>query len=411
MPSGRAIGIVTRAPTPGNVKTRLAAALGDAAAALLYAAFLRDALVGAASVPNAAITIFHPPEDDVATLAGLCPPGAGLRPEAGHGYGEILPAALRELRVSAPVAALVGADSPGLPDKTLRAAFEALESGSADVAICPTADGGFCVLAVNGDYPELLRDIDWSTARVYQQTVAHAERSGLRVAVLPEWYDVDQSEDLARLASDLAGDVTLGAAATRAALRRLRAAGVSVPGGQPPWRVESRQAVFTSPWRSLVADTVTTHTGAVIDYAYLETERAVWVVPVTDDGRVVLVRQYRHPVGEIILEVPAGGGNVDILALAARELREETGGRAREYIPIASFFPASAHTTHEGHVVLALGVELGAPDREETELLATVTVPHELAFDMARRGEIADSQSALALLAAEPAIRAAFTTA
>jgi ADP-ribose pyrophosphatase len=294
-----------------------------------------------------------------------------------------------------------------LPVETVTAAFEALEGGDADVALCPTADGGFCVLAVNGDFPGLLADIAWSTAQVFPRALANAEQGGLRVRVLSPWYDVDGPEDLARLAGDLAGNVSLGAAATRAALRALRDAGLPIPTGQLPWHVLERRTLHSTPWRSLISDRVSVHTGAVIDYSYLETERAVWVVPVTDAGRVILVRQYRHPIGEIILEVPAGSGSADPLQIAADELREETGGRARELHHIATYYPASAHTTHSGHVVLALGVTLGAPEREATELLDTVSVPIELAFDMARRGEIADAQSALAILAAEPAIRAA----
>ncbi len=407
MPSGRAIGIVTKAPVAGNVKTRLAGQLGAATAADLYMAFLRDALVTAAAVPNATVAIFHPPNDDTAVLERVRPPGVQLRAETGTGYTEILPNALRSLLDGAEVAALAGADSPSLPGSLIVDAFDAVESGAADVAICPATDGGYCLLATNSDYPSLFESVDWSTARVFDQMRSNAQAAGLRLHALPPWYDIDDVAELEQLASDLAADVTLGGAATRRLLRRLRDGGTDLPGGTAPWTVHTRTQVFESPWRSLVSDRLTTHQGAEIDYAYLETECAVWVVPVTDDGRIVLVRQYRHPIGEIILEVPAGGGDDDPLDVAARELREETGGVAKELTEIASYYPASAHTTHIGHVVLALGVEFGARELEATELLEPLTVPCELAFDMARRGEIGDSQSALAILAAEPAIRAA----
>ena len=405
----RAIGVISRSPAPGNVKTRLAADLGAEAAASLYSAFLRDVLVTAAAIPESSVTVFHPRTDDPLAIHAVRPPGVELRQESGTGYSQIIPNALGELLASSPVAALVGADSPSLPAGYILAAFEAIEGGEADIAISPAADGGFCLVAVDNDYYQIFQGVAWSSDQVFQQILASARRLGLGLNILPEWYDVDSYSDLEWLADDLAADVTLGAAATRAALRALRNAGVPVPEGQIPWRVDGRRVIHSAfPWRSLVEDRLRTHTESRIDYAYLETETAVWVVPVTGDGRVILVRQYRHPVGEIILEVPAGGGgNEPPILVAERELREETGGRARELIHISSYFPASAHVSHKGHVFLALGVELGEQELESTEMLAVTTVPFELALDMARRGEIADSQSALAILASEPTIRAA----
>ncbi len=284
-------------------------------------------------MPDTAVSLYHPRDVDLQKLLDLSPPGVALKLERGDGYGEILPNALRDMLLTSPVAALLGADSPGIPHEIIRSAFREVESGVADIAICPASDGGYCLLATNGHHPGIFQDIDWSTERVCEQTIAKAERLGLRVTLLPEWYDVDRAADLGRLVADLAGNVLLGAAATRAALRSLRTAGVQIPDGEGPWRVEERSMLHSTPWRSLLSDRVTTHGGEVIDYAYLETEQAVWVVPVTDDGRIVLVRQYRHPIGEIILEVPAGGGSGDPILIAQRELQEETGGVAREYRP------------------------------------------------------------------------------
>ncbi|CAN5617441.1 hypothetical protein BH23CHL2_BH23CHL2_24800 [soil metagenome] len=409
MPSGspqRAIGIASRAPVPGNVKSRLAQELGQEAAAQLYSAFLRDVLVSSAAIPDTLVAVFHPVGDDSQRILDLCPPGVRVMPERGAGYSEVLPAALLELLAVAPVAALIGADSPGLPNETIRAGFSAVETGEYDVAICPASDGGYCFLVVNDNYPGLFATIDWGTDRVFAQMTARADTLGLRCAVLPAWYDIDRAADLERLANDLAGNVEIQAATTRSTLQRLRDSGLPLPTGQNPWQVSQHRSIHRTPWRSLVSDVLTTHAGEEIDYAYLETEQAVWVVPVMPDGRILLVRQYRHPIGEIILEVPAGSGN-DPTATARRELKEEIGGVAGEFIHIATFFPASAHLTHQGHVFVALDVQIGRPDAELTELLSVFSVPFELALDMARRGEIADSQSALAILAAEPVIRAA----
>ncbi len=390
---------------PGNVKSRLAGAIGSEAAATLYAAFLRDVLVAASAIPETAVTVFHPRNDPFGTIERLCLPGVRLLPDQGQGYDAILPAALRRMLQDSPVAALLGADSPGVPEAIIMQAFEAVETAADGIAIGPSSDGGFYMLATNGDYPDLFAGIDWGSNRVCAQVTGRASSCGLQVTILPEWYDIDGIEDLERLALDLSTNVALGAAASRAALRDFKLSGRDLR-TQSPWHVEARTVVYATPWRTLVEDRLATHRGDLIDYAYLETGQAVWIVPVTTEGRVVLVRQYRHPIGEIILEVPAGGGDGDPEEIARRELREETGCVAERLTRVASFFPASAHTTHQGHVYVALGISCGDAELETTELLASLTVPLDLAVDMARRGEIADSQSALAILAAEPNIRA-----
>ncbi|MEZ4570461.1 MAG: DUF2064 domain-containing protein [Thermomicrobiales bacterium] len=351
-------------------------------------------------------TVFHPVDDDGSAIARLCPPGSSIQPEQGTGYSEILPAALRSMLQTAPIACLVGADSPGLPSRIVKQAFEAVEAGNANIAIGPSSDGGYYLLAVDGDYPGLFLGIDWGTDRVFDQVSARATDLGLDIVTLPEWYDVDDFAGLSRLVDDLARDASLGAPSTRSALRRLRRTGHDLPAAPTPWHVHYHRTIHATPWRTFVSDEVETHRGEVIDYTYVQTESAVWVVPVTTEGRIVLIRQYRHPIREFIVEVPAGSGDEPPDEIARRELAEETGGVARDLIHVADYYPASAHLTHEGHVFVALDVEFGRPDLESTELLSVFTVPFPVALDMARRGEIGDSQSALAILAAEPTIRA-----
>ena len=407
----RAICVVSRTPVPGRVKTRLAADIGDEAAATLFRAFLRDVLVSTSSIPGAIVTITYPEDDDATTFKEFAPPGVRLRPESSRDFSLVLPEALRSGLELATVAALVGADSPDLPNEFVLRAYAALESGEADVAIGPTTDGGFYLLAVAEHHPDLFVGVDWSTNYVFDQTVASAATAGLRIEVLPEWYDVDRLSDLERLAENLGTDVALNAPATRAALRTLRDSGHGIPGPHLPWPVEEHRVIHPTPWRTLVADTVRTHVGEILaDYSYLETERAVWVVPVTPEGRIVLIRQYRLPIREFIVEVPAGGGNEAPVDIARRELAEEVGGVASEWIEVARHYPASAHLTHDGYIFLALGVRFDRPEHESTELISMFTVPLDIAVDMARTGDVADSQSALAILAAEPIIRRKLAT-
>ncbi len=126
----------------------------------------------------------------------------------------------------------------------------------------------------------------------------------------------------------------------------------------------------------------------------------MFVVPVTAGGEVVLLRQYRHPVGEWLCEVPAGAvdGEEDMEAAARRELAEDVGGIAKELCYVGHFFAASSVSNLRINVFLATGVQLEQSAHEVTELIETKVVPASEALAMVRRGEIKDGQSALALL-------------
>lgn len=402
----RAIGIMGKVPSPGAVKTRLCPPLRPDEAAVLYRAFLRDSILLALDVPDANVVVICPPGDIPAELRELAPAGVEFVVQTGAGLG----AGLRESAVallngSAEFVLLVSSDTPTLPSNYLTRAFELLESGAAEVVLGPCDDGGYYLIGVRADHPRLYEDIDWSTVRVTAQTLERAHELGLCVELLPGWYDIDDGASLERLVDDLGRDGMLGAPATRVALQSLRRWGARLPSPSIPWRIRDRRVEFESPWRTFNTDLVTTHTGAQIEYRYLTMPDAVWVVPVTTAGEMVLIRQYRHPIKDWALEVPAGSLDERPMAeVAASELREEVGGIAGELRYIGAFYSVSAHASLRGHVFLALDVELGDAELEPTELLVPQRVPAELAFDMARRGEINDGESALAVLYCERAV-------
>lgn len=153
-------------------------------------------------------------------------------------------------------------------------------------------------------------------------------------------------------------------------------------------------------------DQVRLPNGNVIDYAYLESKGAVWVVPVTDDGNVILIRQYRYPTDGWRWEVPAGSlydheGSLE--DLARRELVEEIGATCDELVYVTWYYGAVSASDTVCHVMLARGTRLDrSPEREETEFIEIHPVPPEEALSMAHRGEIRDGRSALALLLCEP---------
>jgi ADP-ribose pyrophosphatase len=176
---------------------------------------------------------------------------------------------------------------------------------------------------------------------------------------------------------------------------------------EEPWEVLDSEYLLRSPWRDVRQDHLRLHDGAETRYTYLEVPDAAFVVPLTVDGKIVVIRQYRHPPRAWIWEVVGGMAGPDGLeATARRELREEIGGTCRELVPLGSFYALSGACTGRNHAFLALDVELGEADREPMELLETVLLDPDDAFARARDGRIDESQSALALLMAEPRVRA-----
>lgn len=125
---------------------------------------------------------------------------------------------------------------------------------------------------------------------------------------------------------------------------------------------------------------------------------AVAVVPVADDGRVLLVRQHRHPIGRELLEVPAGkldDPGEDPEGCARRELEEETGCRAATFERLAVYYSSPGFTDERIHLFLATGVEAVAPPpaTDGDEPIATEWLELGDALDALYDGRIEDGKS------------------
>ncbi len=176
-----------------------------------------------------------------------------------------------------------------------------------------------------------------------------------------------------------------------------------------PYRTLEARYLLKTRWRSFREDRVDIGQGRQITYSYVEVPRAAYVVPLTTQGEIVLIRQYRYPIREWVLEVPAGSletPDEDPASRARQELREEVGGECQELIYLARFYSSSAHLTLSCEGFLAKGVVLGQMRLEETELLQRLVLPAQQVLSMARRGEISEGQSAYAILLAESYILA-----
>ncbi len=399
---------MAKAPVPGVTKTRLSPPLSREESAQLAGAFLRDTVLQALMTPGADVQVVLANGDQLNVVRKLLPSSVAIDAQPRPGLAQGMQYAIETaIAAGAQRVVVIGADTPTIPVRYLADAFETLENGTADVVLGPSEDGGYYLLGVTRPVPAMFEGIDWGSEKVYRQTLRQAKLAGLTVSELPVWYDIDDLAQLQRLADDLSLDGRLGAQTTRNVINDLKRTGPLSPETTLPWHLEQTRIVAQSPWRDFVIDTVRTHTGERIDYYYLDMPDAAFIVPVTREGDIVLVRQYRHPVRDWVLETPAGAieSGQDPIAVARRELLEEIGGTAAEIRQLGRYRPLAGTVTLWAHIFLALGVELGAMEHEESELIERVMIPHELAFDMVRRGEITEGQSAMAILHCEDQIR------
>ena len=174
--------------------------------------------------------------------------------------------------------------------------------------------------------------------------------------------------------------------------------------GTRAWQTLSTIHPFATPWLKLRQDSVATHDGAIITYTFVDHPGFVTIVPVTADGEVLLLRQYRYAAQTWCWELPAGAieAGEDAATTARRELAEEVGGACGALQYIGAFYTTVGMSNQQCHVYLARDVAVGERMLEPTELLDVVAVPWDAALDMARAGMIANGPSALALMLCQP---------
>lgn len=167
-----------------------------------------------------------------------------------------------------------------------------------------------------------------------------------------------------------------------------------------PFKTISSRIAWSCPWYRVRQDEIITPDGRPGLYNVIEKPDAVWIVPVTVDGQIALIYQYRYTVSEWCWEVPAGSvkGDQSIEAAAIEELHEEVGGRAGRLDYIGRFFLANGICNEVGHIFLATDVTLGEPHHEPAEVMSIHLIPVRQALEMARAGQISDGPTALALL-------------
>jgi hypothetical protein len=184
--------LMLKAPRPGMVKTRLALDVGAEQAAAIYRSLAENQIRQIPADWRCAIH-FAPQEaeDEMrAWLGPIAPAQTIYRPQPEGDLGARMHHAVQtELATSAEAVVLLGGDCPDINTAVLRDVEARLSK--ADAVIAPASDGGYVLLALKSDYPELFEDIAWSTAEVLTQTLASAHTRGLSVSITETFQDVD----------------------------------------------------------------------------------------------------------------------------------------------------------------------------------------------------------------------------
>jgi rSAM/selenodomain-associated transferase 1 len=199
MDTARHILFFVKAPVRGQVKTRLAAALGEDAALELHRSFALDLLttIDATGIPS---QVFYTPADARDAVADWLGQNRTYTPQAGIDLGSRMENAFRAaFAAGASSAVLIGSDLPDLPGEVFAEAFQALDGQ--DAVIGPARDGGYYLIGFRKDtfLPGVFPAMPWGTDRVFQETLARFKAAGSRVHLLREWRDVDTAEDLSGL--------------------------------------------------------------------------------------------------------------------------------------------------------------------------------------------------------------------
>lgn len=173
----------------------------------------------------------------------------------------------------------------------------------------------------------------------------------------------------------------------------------------PITTLDSRRA-WECPWYAVRQDRILLPGDVEGVYNVVEMHDAVWIVPVTSDGQIVLLWHYRYPLKAWGWELPSGrvedGQTPD--DAARRELAEEAGGTGADWRFLMRVPTMKGISDEYAHLYCAVGVTLGTTHHEAAEVITVHTFPIAQVMAMARAGEISDAISVLALLLAEPLI-------
>ena len=186
--------------------------------------------------------------------------------------------------------------------------------------------------------------------------------------------------------------------AARAATLAGEAATAAGDGHLVETTVSSRD-VYRGQLLNIKSDRVRLPDGGEATREYIVHPGAAMIIPILPDGRLLMERQYRYPLGRVMLEFPAGklDPGEQMLKTAQRELLEETGYRAERWEWLAEIHPIVSYTTERIEIFLAQGLVLERAQLDPGEFLETVAMSFADAYALLRAGKISDGKTVIGL--------------
>ncbi len=165
----------------------------------------------------------------------------------------------------------------------------------------------------------------------------------------------------------------------------------------------SSQTIASGGMLTVKRDQVRLPNGNTSQREYVIHPGAVVVVPILPNGNVVLEKQFRYALHQVFIELPAGkiDAGEDILITGQRELLEETGYSASDWVKLGHQHPCIGYSNEIIHIYLARGLSAGAHQRDDDEHLDIFEAPFEQCLSMIQNGEITDGKTMIALFFAE----------
>jgi rSAM/selenodomain-associated transferase 1 len=201
------VAVMAKASYPGRTKTRLSPPLSMEEAADFNTAFLKDVadnLSAAACSASLAGSMAYGPPGSEAFFREILPRSIALHEVWWPNFGDCLKQAMqKQFDAGHKAACVLNSDSPTLPVALLVEMVDVLAQPGDRAVLGPSTDGGYYLLACKRQHGRLFEDIAWSTDAVARQTLDRAAEIGLRVHILPRWYDVDDCASIRLLAREV----------------------------------------------------------------------------------------------------------------------------------------------------------------------------------------------------------------
>ena len=193
-PPRRALVVFARVPALGKVKPRLAASIGEGAALEAHRELAERTLATAESLPECTRVVAFAPDDDAPAMREWLGERVRFEPQGPGDLGRRMQdAVVRRLDEGADRVAIVGTDCPDMTAADVERAWTALDT--ADVALGPSTDGGYWLVAVRTPHDAIFRGVQWGTSETLPETLGRAVEAGLRVVLLGRKTDVETVVD------------------------------------------------------------------------------------------------------------------------------------------------------------------------------------------------------------------------